>query len=610
VSRGDALGRLRSALEDHGSVIRGNNAQCPAHDDRQASLSIGQGRDGAVLNCHAGCGTDMVLEPLGLSAADLYDEPREPGNGAGFQVVTTYTYTDEAGVPLFCAERRMPKDFRQYHIADGRKVWNLKGVRRVLYRLPRVIQAVKDGETIYVCEGEKDVNAIEAAGAVATCNPMGAGKWRPEFGDTLTGARVVIVADADETGRNHAAAVKHHLDGKAGSVTVVEPAEGKDAYDHLAAGHSLTELLPTACEDTHNGDPLAWAHIIDWHEAFGAKPAEVDWLIEPLLERGTGNAWFGKPGACKSLIALEVAAALAAGRPVLGAPAAGPMTVVYVDVENSVNDIAERLQAFSYQPGDLKRLVCSSFPDLPALDTPGGGQRLLALTEARGAALVIIDTTSRIIAGKENDADTFLQLYRNALIPLKQRGITVLRLDHPGKDTERGQRGSSAKDGDVDTVWLVDRVSDTAVNFERRKSRSGHGFPALYLTRRFEPLRHEPGGTGMPPRVAGILAALTPLNAPTDISQRGAAKLLRDAGEHFRNDELAKALRIWREHPGNAGNTQPGQVFPDPPPRSGGSGNGPPPDHGTGSCARCRKPCNRYGDGGRPLCDDCSEPQP
>ena len=145
---------------------------------------------------------------------------------------------------------------------------------------------------------------------------------------------------------------------------------------------------------------------------------------------------------------------------------------------------------------------------MPALDTPAGAVFLLQLAGAHDPALVIIDTTSRIIAGKENDADTFLQLYRLALVPLKQRGVTVLRLDHPGKDTERGQRGSSAKDGDVDTVWLVDRTSDTGVNFERRKSRSGHGQPALYLARKFEPLRHEPTGTGLPPRVADILDAL------------------------------------------------------------------------------------------------------
>jgi AAA domain len=337
-------------------------------------------------------------------------------------------------------------------------------------------------------------------------------------------------------------------------------------------------------------EPLAWAHIIDWHQAWAGKPDHVEWLVEPLLERGTSNAWFGKPAAGKSLIALEAAAGLAAGRPVLGAPAQDPVTVLYVDVENAVNGIVERLQAFGYDPGDLKRLVYSSFPDVPGLDTFAGGQFLLQAAEAHNPALVIIDTTSRIIAGKENDADTFLQLYRHALVPLKQRGITVLRLDHPGKDVDRGQRGSSAKDGDVDTVWLVERVPESGVNFERHKSRNDHGAGSLYLTRKSGPLRHEPGAFGMPPRAVDILAALAELGAPADITNRAAAKLLREDGKRVRGADLTVALRKWRETEGNTlfpagletlGNTEtedPGpECFPFPE-RSEETGNRLPPE--------------------------------
>ena len=399
-------------------------------------------------------------------------------------------------------------------------------------------------------------------------------------------------------------------------------ADFDDMYDSAARkyGARARQAPPADPGTTDNAEQLAWAHIIDWHQAWDAKPEQTEWLLEPLLERGTGNAWFGKPAAGKSLIALEVAAALAAGRPVLGAAAQDPVTVLYVDVENAVNGIVERLQAFGYEPGDLKRLIYSSFPDVPGLDTFTGGQFLLSAAEAHNPALVIIDTTSRIIAGKENDADTFLQLYRHALVPLKQRGITVLRLDHPGKDLDRGQRGSSAKDGDVDTVWLVDQVSQTGINFERRKSRSGHGAAALYLIRKFEPLRHEPGGTGVPPRAADILDALDRLQAPERITNKEAQKLLRDAGERFRNDDIALALRIRRERrgttfrmedpgtPGNAGTEDPGQTFPDPPPRSGGTGNSPFPEH----CTVCGWPLDTYlaelGETTHPTCDPGETP--
>ena len=60
----------------------------------------------------------------------------------------------------------------------ARPAWSVKGIKRVPYRLPRVLAAVNAGETVYIAEGEKDVHALEAAGVTATCNPSGAGMAR------------------------------------------------------------------------------------------------------------------------------------------------------------------------------------------------------------------------------------------------------------------------------------------------------------------------------------------------------------------------------------------------------------------------------------------------
>lgn len=96
------------------------------------------------------------------------------------------------------------------------------------------------------------MEAIEAAGYTATCNPMGAGrgKWRPEYTETLRGANVVVVADRDEAGYAHARTVARALEGVAKRVVLVEPAVGKDAFDHLAAGRKLGELVPIPVEAT------------------------------------------------------------------------------------------------------------------------------------------------------------------------------------------------------------------------------------------------------------------------------------------------------------------------------------------------------------------------
>jgi hypothetical protein len=218
------------------------------------------------------------------------------------------------------------------------------------------------------------------------------------------------------------------------------------------------------------------------------------------------------------------------------------VTVVYIDVENRAHSLVERLQAFSYEPADLGRLILFSFPSIAALDSLLGGQQILAVAVVHQAAIVIIDTTSRVVAGKENEADTYLAFYRHTVIPLGARGIAMLRLDHPGKDVARGTRGPSAKKGDVDAEWLLTKLSETTFGLDRQKERDNHGDPHLGLRRRFEPLRHEvTAGSG--DRTGELAAELDRLNVPPGTGRVIAGKVLRNAGIKVRATDLAAALR-------------------------------------------------------------------
>jgi hypothetical protein len=185
--------------------------------------------------------------------------------------------------------------------------------------------------------------------------------------------------------------------------------------------------------------PIAATYTrVDWYKLLDGKPDPVDWLLEPILEAGTINALFSKVGAGKSLLALDWAVQLAR---------AG-YTVVYIDEENRLADLADRIRAMGAAAGELGELGglwFYSFASLPPLDGPAGGVHLLDIAEAADAALVVLDTTTRMVHGRENHSDTFLALYRYSLAPLKKRGITVLRLDHPGKDEERGQRAPAPR---------------------------------------------------------------------------------------------------------------------------------------------------------------------
>src|SRR5215471_17633630 len=120
------------------------------------------------------------------------------------EVVARYRYRDEIGRLLFEVERLKPKGFRQRRPGPhGGWIYGLGETRRVLYRLPRVVAAVGAGQTVYVGEGEKDVETLERLGKVATTCPMGAEKWRPEYSQSLRGAKVIVIADRDEGGYRH-----------------------------------------------------------------------------------------------------------------------------------------------------------------------------------------------------------------------------------------------------------------------------------------------------------------------------------------------------------------------------------------------------------------------
>ena len=120
-------------------------------------------------------------------------------------------------------------------------------MRRVLYRLPEILVALKEGGTIVLAEGEKDVAALVKHGFAATCNAGGAGKWLDDYTATLRGAEVVIVADKDDAGRSHAQLVAGKLNGSAKSVRVVELPDFnaqpvKDAHDFFAVGATADDF--------------------------------------------------------------------------------------------------------------------------------------------------------------------------------------------------------------------------------------------------------------------------------------------------------------------------------------------------------------------------------
>lgn len=519
------------------------SARCPAHDDRDPSLSVTRADDRVLLKCQAGCDISNVLAALKLTAADLFDEPRAYGNREA--PVATYRYVNEHGQLLFEVLRFPGKQFRQRRPdGNGGWVWKLGDAPRVLYHLPELVRARDEGRTIFVVEGEKDVHALEAAGEVATCNPGGAGKWRDNHTLELEGvAEVVIVRDKDPAGIKHAADVEAALAGRVGHLLIVEAKTGKDAADHLAAGHTVDEF-ETVGEHPPRGTDAQPTVFIDWSAFWAKDRRQAEWCFEDVLAWGRGHSLYAGHKVGKSLFTLYIVLRLIRDG----------IVVVYLDYEMSEDDLYDRLEDMGHGAhSDLSLLQYALLPSIAPLDTHDGAKELHALVDTVQAAhperhvAVIIDTLGRAVVGEENSADTVRSFYRHTGIGLKQRGMTWARLDHAGKDPTQGQRGSSAKGDDVDIVWHLART-ENGITLRREASRIGWVPERVAFRQVTDPLRFVRVAGDWPSGTTEVAERLNRADVPIDAGRPTARKMLADAGlDGGRNDVLAAALRYRRE---------------------------------------------------------------
>lgn len=269
---------------------------CPAHDDHTPSLSVTEGNTGKVLlHCHAGCRYPSIIAALGITSECT---PQRLHNGSR-RLTATYPYCDASGVEVRQKLRYDPKDFRIRHRdASGAWVYKTGPGPAVLYRLPELQPAIAKGETIWVVEGEKDVDRLTALGLTATCNIEGAAKpdqkakWRREYTTQLAGAaRIILLPDHDESGHAHMQAIAEMLHGKVGEVRLLEllglPDKG-DVSDWLNQGHTVQELLALA-EEATPVNTATTSHGTD-HEASTPGDNKLLQRLDPYRNTDLANA--------------------------------------------------------------------------------------------------------------------------------------------------------------------------------------------------------------------------------------------------------------------------------------------------------------------------------
>jgi hypothetical protein len=449
--------------------------KCTAHDDGTESLSVGPGTqpndDGViqpvVFFCHAGCEPVDIIATAGVTWAEVCepldrtrvdDEVWTPRGNASH----VYSYTDEHGEELF-QTLRVPvaggKSFLQRHRDPAERsgwAWNLQGVRRVLYHLPEVVNAVTEGTEVWVFEGEKDAERARADGKVATTSPMGAGKWRTEYGTSLAGANVSIVADNDEPGRKHAAEVYADLvDNHGCTVRILETtmANCKDYTDHRQHGGTDAMLVTMK-----SSAPIA----VDVGGMGIQKFLDTDWpdgaeIIPGMLAEANVVILVGPEGHGKTTFLRQMAVQCASGIIPLDGRPMEPLRVMYVDAE-----VPERQQHHEWsrlaglaarhtgEPvPDERLLLFSEWRSEPDLLTPDG-QAWLHERIASFRPQVVFMGPVQNLAGRDTKDDEVVRRFKHAVNTGRSICGTAFVIEHhaphraPG-DKERQMRpyGSS-----------------------------------------------------------------------------------------------------------------------------------------------------------------------
>jgi DNA primase len=239
----DILARLKS--------VKGNGNQytalCPAHDDKSPSLAVSVKNGKILLHCHANCPKEKIVAAIGLEMKDLFTEERPTPTNSKLKrdITAVYDYKDLNGNTIHSTIRYNPKGFSQRRPDPNNPTEHIykdvfKDITPILYNLQAVTNAITNKKPVIVVEGEKDCETLAKIGYTATTCPMGAGKWRRHYADTLKGGTVYIIADNDDTGIKHAQFVAKTLIGTANEIYLIDLTT---ATPEAPSGYDISDLI-------------------------------------------------------------------------------------------------------------------------------------------------------------------------------------------------------------------------------------------------------------------------------------------------------------------------------------------------------------------------------
>lgn len=233
--------------------------KCPAHDDKQASLTISKGRKCTLFYCHAGCKLDDILNAAGIKKTDTFYENKEKSANWRKFIESREQRKIEGIYPYYCIGDgkyafhkirlsgkkiiygRLENDKFRYGLSRNKP---RKAYRAIYGNIQNIYRAIQENRPVYITEGEKDTDTMTKKG-YTTFTYGGCSDWQSDFADILKGAIVYILADNDTPGKQVAQKIYDDVKTIADSAKIIIPMPDipkADITDYFESGKTKEDF--------------------------------------------------------------------------------------------------------------------------------------------------------------------------------------------------------------------------------------------------------------------------------------------------------------------------------------------------------------------------------
>lgn len=507
----------------------------PLRRDTDASLWLTKRADGGTLLYDFGAPdqTEAILAAVGLQLRDLYNDPSQGSGtrkkdwrgyaeryvnrntGKGLRLTDVYHYKTASGeyayTKLRFEDAKGTKELRFGTLKDD--IFTFSSDRSNAHKVNRertfygdysaIKKAKAEGQNVFICEGEKDVNTLSLYGfAACTVGSSGdAEKYRGVYAELLDGANVVILADNDEPGKKAAAASLEACQKTAAAVKIIVPckeAAGEDITDYFRTHHKTLkefEAMIQTADDTAEAQAVKDAQpaaesaqpeqpkveLKSFSDIYESDIQPPLFFIDGIVPEGL-TIISAMPKIGKSWLAMDMAFSVAEGKPFLGRETKQCDTL-YIDLENEHSPIKGRLEyvkkaAPGYElPLNAKVLTAADIQRTFGLEylpiiNDGFEDVLTAIIDQYPAVRLFIIDTYQYIAAEPKRSESQYKTDSRSLTALRRiaqaRHVAIVlihhntKLQHP-EDVFSNISGSVGMQGatDANVVITKDKRKDT-----------------------------------------------------------------------------------------------------------------------------------------------------